>query len=187
MNAHHVWVLPIAILVGCGDSESSAPSSSTDSAASDTSTSDTMTPDTRPPIDGGVPPVTDVSFDATSVGKGGPYFITGTITLPTGASAGRFVRIMVSRTSGSFGDQLGPAGSTKSGGTLTYKITGLQPGTYKIGVAIDETGNDMLNDPGDYVGYARGTVEAPKMSESAADNIAVSASVFGVDFGVGVL
>lgn len=154
----------------------------------DSDTTETSSTDADSAADTGSPipaPATDVSFVADFVGKGGPFFITGTIALPPGAAAGRFVRIEVSRVGG--GNQLGPAGRTVAGTTLTFKVTGLEKGSYKVGAAVDQTNNEMLNDPGDYIGFARGTAAAPKMSSSTADVIAVSAPVSGVDFALGVL
>ena len=122
------------------------------------------------------------------IGDDGPNFITGTITLPDGASADRTVQIEVIRTDGiNSGNQLGPAGKTKAGGAITYKVTALSAGTYKIGVRVDQTNNMKVNDPGDYIGFARGTTAAPKTTKETAETINVTGPVTAVDIGLGVV
>jgi hypothetical protein len=158
-----------------GDSSTTDTGGANDSAATDTSVSDV-----------GAPPTSDLNFKADFIGKNGPFYITGTITLPAGAAAGRPVQLDVIRATGTPGNQVGPAGMTKAGSTITFTVTGLQAGDYKIGARVDQTNNGMVNDPGDYIGYARGTVAAPKTSGASADAITVSAPVTGVDFGLGV-
>lgn len=174
--------------VGCSDDATTTPST-TDSGTSDTGTSDTSTStgDTGTSTNdtGTPPPATDITFDADFIGDNGPNFITGTITLPAGAAAGRRIQFEVISTKG--GNQVGPAGMTGAGSTLTYKVTGLAAGTYKIGIRVDQTNNGMVNDSGDYIGFARGTVASPKTTSAAADPIDVSAPVSGVDFGIGVV
>ena len=182
--------LSFSMLIGCGSDSDGTPSTTTDTgvAATDSTPTDSATTDSAT-TDSGMtmmPPSTDLTFDADFIGKGGPNFITGTITLPAGATAGRFVQLEVIRKSGTPGNQVGLGGMTKSGTTLTYKITGLEAGDYQVGARVDQTGNMMVNDPGDYIGFAKGTVAAPKKSSSMADTINVAAPVTGVDFGLGV-
>lgn len=170
--------------VGCSDDATTTPST-TDSGTSDTGTSTGDTGTNTGDTSTTAPPTTDISFDADFIGDNGPNFITGTITLPAGAAAGRRIQFEVISTKG--GNQVGPAGMTLAGSTLTYKVTGLSAGTYKIGIRVDQTNNGMVNDSGDYIGFARGTVASPKTTSAAADAIDVSAPVTGVDFGIGVV
>jgi hypothetical protein len=176
--------------LGCGSDDSpSTTVTDTGTSTTDTGTSTTDTgtsaTDTMMASDTPAPPATDLTFDADFIGKGGPHFITGTITLPTGASEGRPVQFEVLR-KGS-GNQLGLAGKTKAGSTLTYKITGLEAGDYMVGARVDQTNNGMVNDKGDYIGFAKGTVAAPKTTSASADTITVAGGVTGVDFGLGVV
>lgn len=191
MLAYRSLILASFALLGCGGDDP-GPLVDTDAgtAAADTSTTDTGAKETGGTDtsvgDVGAPPTTDLKFKADFIGKNGPYYITGTITLPPGAAAGRPVQLDVIRASGTPGNQVGPAGMTTADGTMTFTVTGLEAGDYKIGARVDQTNNGMVNDPGDYIGYARGTVAAPKTSGASADPIAVSAAVTGVDFGLGV-
>ncbi len=174
----------VSMSLGCSDDATTTPTP-TDSGTTDTGTG---TPDTATSAnDTGTtaPPATDISFDADFIGDNGPYFITGTITLPAGAASGRRIQFEVISTKG--GNQVGPAGMTTAGSTLTYKVTGLAAGAYKIGIRVDQTNNGMVNDSGDYIGFARGTVASPKTTSAAADPIDVAAPVSGVDFGIGVV
>lgn len=190
--AMHVGKLALAVLltslVGCSDDETGTPTvTDTGTAPSDSAPQDSVATDTGPATDTGTPvtpPTTDLTFDADFIGKGGPHFITGTLTLPAGAAAGRPIQFEVIR-KGS-GNQVGLAGSTSSTGIMTFKITGLEAGDYQIGARVDQTNNGMVNDPGDYIGFARGTVAAPKMTSAMADSIPVAGGVTGVDFGLGV-
>lgn len=166
-------------------SGSSGASSSSGGGGDSGTATDSGTSSSGDPV---TPPQTDLTFDADFIGKDGPHFITGTVTLPPGASAGRAVQIEVVRTDGFGGNQLGAAGTTGAGSTLTYKVTSLEPGVYKIGVRVDETGNQMVNDTGDYIGFAKGTTGAPKTTSATADEITITdAPITGVDLGLAVV
>ena len=130
------------------------------------------------------PPTTDIKLDASHFFHG-TYYIAGTISLPAGASSGHVVQLNI--VAAGKGNYVGPGGVTGSGTTITYAIVGLPAGTYKVQARVDQTGNQMVGDNGDYEGYARGTVAAPKKLASTADDIAVASSTTGVDFGLAVL
>ncbi len=180
-------ILTSLVSVGCGsDSDTGTPSvTDTGTAPSDSAPQDSTASDSASPTDtGSMTTPTDLTFDADFIGKGGPHVITGTVTLPAGAAAGRPIQFEVIRKGG--GNQVGPAGTTSASGTMTYKITGLEAADYQIGVRVDQTNNGKVNDPGDYIGFARGTVAAPKLTSAMADTITVAGAVSGVDFGLGV-
>ena len=193
-----------AVVVACSDDDKSSSSSSSSgdggsgptgssssggsSGGSSGSTTASSTTSSSSSSGSTQAPETDLTFEADFIGDDGPNYITGTITLPDGASADRTVQIEVIRTDGiNSGNQLGPAGKTKAGGSITYKVTALSAGTYKIGVRVDQTNNMKVNDPGDYIGFARGTTAAPKTTKETAETINVTGPVTAVDIGLGVV
>lgn len=111
----------------------------------------------------------------------GTFYITGTITLPTAVAGGVQLNIVADGLNGNY---VGPAGSTGASTTATYAITGLPAGNYKVQARVDTNGNQSLGDPGDFDGWARGTVDAPTTDQADADLVPVNASVSGVDFGL---
>ena len=71
--------------------------------------------------------------------------------------------------------------------TINYTINKLPDGDYVVGMRIDQTGNNMLNDAGDIAGYSGGTVESPISSDSDAKIIEIAGqSVTEINFGLGV-
>jgi uncharacterized phage protein gp47/JayE len=114
----------------------------------------------------------------------GTYYITGTITLPTPVSGAVQLNVVGE---GLQGNYVGGAGMTGASATASYAITGLPAGNYKVQARVDTTGNQAVGDPGDFDGWARGTVDAPTTAQADADLVTVSASVSGVDFGLAVV
>jgi hypothetical protein len=191
-------LLAAITFVACSDSDDSSPvgggaDASTDSSTPTDAGSQGLDSGNQADSGGGEPdagqddkpPATDLKLDAKAFFKG-KFYITGTLQLPAGATAGRGVQLNVIA-DGLKGNFVGYAGMTKDGTSQTYAITGLPAGTYKVQARVDQSGNQMLGDTGDYDGYARGTVASPKTTAGAADPIVVNASVTAVDFGLGVV
>jgi hypothetical protein len=199
MTKFFLAVLPLVGFVACSGSDDSSPAGGADAGGTDSSTgTDGGSPgvDSGNAVDSGgaesdaggeeKPPTTDLKLDAKGFFKG-KFYITGTLQLPAGATAGRGVQLNIINTEGLKGNYVGYAGMTKDGTSQTYAISGLPAGTYKVQARVDQGGNMNLGDPGDYDGYAKGTVGSPKTTAGAADVITVSTSVTGVDFGLGVV
>lgn len=126
---------------------------------------------------------------AATVFGAGTLSISGTVTLPPFSSAGRFVQLYVERSAGTGGGtQVQGSVQTTSSHEVAYEITGLPSGDYKVRLAVDETGNGVFAEAGDYDGWYDGTLTSPKQSVGAATTISlVSVSRTGMSFGVGEL
>ena len=116
----------------------------------------------------------------------GPYTISGSVQLPDGASAGKYVKIQVNKAMAySEADTTQKSGK---GNLLFFRIVGVTDGDYEILIETDQTGNLVFGDSGDFKGYYDGTVDVPVQDSVSAVEVTVSgASVENVDFGIGVI
>ncbi|HEX4925218.1 MAG TPA: hypothetical protein VFV50_14085 [Bdellovibrionales bacterium] len=129
-----------------------------------------------------------ITMAATVFGTGS-LSVSGTVTLPPFSSSGKFVQLYVERSAGTGGGtQIQGSVQTTSSHEVDYEITGLPSGDYKIRLAVDESGNGVFSETGDYEGWYDGTLTSPKQSAgSAATIVLVSVSRTGMNFGVGEL
>jgi hypothetical protein len=139
--------------------------------------------------DGGSSASGPVTLDASKVFEGN-LTISGTITLPAGAGAGKSIQLTASGGGADItqmGSYVGLAGTTP-GETVPYTITGLVAGEYTVRARVDQNDDGKLDSPGDLDGHYGGTVDAPIMDVTAAKDVTVGSSgATGVDFGVGPL
>jgi hypothetical protein len=119
----------------------------------------------------------------------GLHGITGTVLLPatTGDRATQFQVDQTSPFPG--GSQIVGTFKTRPGATtVTFRLSDVPDGTYRLRFRVDETGNGRFGDPGDIEGYFDGTSSRPLLSHLLARTIRVEGTcVTGADFGVGLI
>lgn len=125
----------------------------------------------------------DSSFDS------GTSAITGAVSFPSGTASGRALQITVQKTtSGDTYTVIDGTFTTNGASSMTYRVTNVSDGTYKIRVRVDTDGNNSLIDSGDLDGWYNGTVLSPITSSSSATEVTVSGGdATGRDFGVGAI
>jgi hypothetical protein len=126
---------------------------------------------------------------AASVFGSGTLSIKGTVELPPTSSSQRFVQLYIYRSAGTGGgSQIQGSVQTTAAHEVNYTITGLPSGDYQIFLAVDETGNGIFSESGDYEGWYDGTLVSPKQNQASAATIVLSSvSRTGIDFAVGAL
>jgi hypothetical protein len=118
---------------------------------------------------------------------GGSLSISGTVSLPDSAVAGKAISLEVNRLAGG-NDLTRDSTQTTSAKTVKYVVSGVTDGDYEIRLRVDVTGNMQFSDPGDFDGFYRGSVAMPALSSSTGSKITVAgASLTAVDFGIGVV
>lgn len=120
---------------------------------------------------------------------GGTASLSGIVTFPTGTPSGLGYELMVYDSGvgygvlpASLGEMMGM--STCGAGTLTYTVTNLEAGSYKILVRVQNAADHAIYD---YLGYYAGTTAAPVtiIGSATAVDVTDGATLTGKDFGLG--
>jgi hypothetical protein len=134
----------------------------------------------------GIAPV--VSLRATAFGSG-TLTIEGSVDLPTVSSEGSSIRLYISRSAGTGGGSQEKIGSvTTTAHEVRYSVSGLPSGDYKIQLQVDESGNGIFSESGDYEGWYNGSTTTPiQNSATAATIVLASVSRSNMNFGIGAI
>jgi len=129
----------------------------------------------------------DVDWMLDSPGNSG---IAGTISLPANVAAGHATQLVIDKAGPGFtATQIAGTFMTQAGVTeVKYRLSKLPDGNYYIRFRVDQTGNMMFGDPGDFEGYPNGSVAMPIASKADARVFhVVEQCRINADFGVGAL
>jgi hypothetical protein len=129
----------------------------------------------------------DVDWMLSNPGNSG---IVGTISLPANVTAGSYTQLVFDKAGPGFtASQIAGSFMTQAGATdVKYRLRKLPDGNYYLRFRVDQTGNMMFGDPGDFEGYYNGSVAMPIASKADAPLVTVNAQCrINADFGVGSL
>jgi len=135
--------------------------------------------------DGGacLPGTYDVDLVANG---GGARGVAGKIVLPNVVDANRNGVLTIATDTSTLSQPL-PFKTTKSLATLTYRISGLNPGKYVLRVQIDQVQTSAVDEIGDIDGFYGGSASAPVLTRQDALTFDLTNDCkAGADFGAGI-
>ena len=116
----------------------------------------------------------------------GTSTIEGTVSFASTPASGRPLALTVSKLSPTSYSEFDSTFTTNGNSSMSYRITNVSDGTFRVQVQVDMDGNNQFGDSGDLEGWYAGTTGSPIQSSSSATTITVSGgSSTGNDFGIG--
>ena len=116
--------------------------------------------------------------------------IVGTISLPADVAAGSATQLVIDKAGpGYTATQIAGSFVTQAGVTeVKYRLRKLPDGNFYLRFRVDQTGNGMFGDSGDFEGYWGGSVAMPIRSKADAPVFHIIEQCrINADFGVGAV